>query len=138
MDRQRSLKTWYAGSIPAVPLFEVTFMFVDKHWDWKRALPCDIFHQVSLIEYPGWDRQDGQVLYVKLRLQKNKTKSSRDIAIAFDDMAINNFYYRDHTNSGLPFLSNDEIYHSSFWFSRLKDRDRFLELYGEYIASGTV
>lgn len=108
-------------------------------WDWNKALPSWDFYKIQLDGYPSWERgPDGEVGFVYLRLKKGKTKSSRDIAIAFDDIAQGNFYYRDHTDSSMPWLDKDEIYHSSFLFAKQEDKDRFLELYGEYIASGTV
>lgn len=56
-------------------------------------------------------------------------KSSRDIAIEFDDIAQGHFYYRDWTGSSLPFVSGDELYASGFWFEFESDAYRFVKLY---------
>ena len=48
----------------------------------------------------------------------------------FDDKAKGLFYYRDWTESSLPFVEEGEIYMSGFWFQKLSDAKHFQELHG--------
>lgn len=94
-------------------------------WDW---------HELCLKDWPGWDRSESgkNPPYVEISVRKGTDTSSRDLAIRFDDLAEWRFYYRDWTGSGLPFVSDGEVYRSGFWFQKKEDREKFLKMYQEF------
>lgn len=91
-------------------------------WDW---------HDLAFRGYPGWGRPSGSdsPFAVHLTVVSGRDKSSREIAVEWDDVAEGRFYYRDWTESGIPFVGEGEQYRSAFWFQFERDRERFLELY---------
>lgn len=90
-------------------------------WDW---------HDIALSGYPGWDLTERKhPPFVTFAIEHKFGRSSRDIAVEFDDIAEGRFYYRDWTNDGIPTVSDNEIYYTGFWFQKTSDRDRFVELY---------
>ncbi len=99
-------------------------------WDWKRAVPIDVFYQLSVTGFPGWDKGPGKdtVPSLHFRTKKGEQASSRELAIAFDDIAEGEFYYRDWTDSGLPFVEDGEIYQSRFYFAVFADLVHFENL----------
>jgi hypothetical protein len=108
--------------------------WLSQSWDWRAALPSLEWHGISLKGWPGWDRtlvyRRGAIMPADypptvLITTSKRRASSRTLAILFDDMARGAFYYRDWTASGLPFVNDDEIYHSRFWFQRESDRAAF-------------
>ncbi len=106
-------------------------MATQYEWDWKKALPLDIWHALVHGGYPTWERSEENPdvpPFVQLTITKGEGRSSRDLAVAFDDIAQANFYYRDWTDSGLPFIKDKESYRSCFWFALRSDRENFLEL----------
>ena len=68
--------------------------------------------------------------FVMLEIKKGHNKSSRALATQFDDISKGFFYYRDWTSSGMPWLDENEIYWSGFWFEHLGDAKIFVTLYG--------
>jgi len=104
-----------------------------EDWDWNKLLPIDIFYKIVLNDYAGWDKTDKNLpLSIDVILTKKETKSSRELAIEFDDISEGSFYYRDYMNSGLPFADDGEKYHSVFTFQFLSDVIKFKELLADY------
>lgn len=97
-------------------------------WDWKHNVGIMEWHHLYP-KYPGWELEDDKPLYVDLTIKKGRDKSSHKIASEWDDIAEGAFYWRDWTDSGLPFVDKGETYRSAFWFALRSDRDKFKELY---------
>lgn len=100
---------------------------------WLKMIPMWDWHSVQLADYPGWDRDPGdkQPPRVDVSCVTGRGVQSRDLAVAFDDIADSAFYYRDFTDDGIPFVRDGDAYRSSFWFARLADKGRFLRLLEE-------
>lgn len=105
---------------------------MSESWDWNKALPIDEWHKLCLAGWPGWDKDpaSGEPWGVFLVVRKGQGGSSRDMAVEWDDLSAAPFYYRDWTDSGLPFVEEGEAYRSGFWFARRADRDAFLQRFG--------
>ena len=104
---------------------------IKNNWDWNKALPMDVWHGIALDKFPEWEKPNGEIpTSVFLSVEKGKDKSSRDLAIETDDWCKGNFYYRDWTQSGLPFVDEGEIYNSRFWFQFQVDAEEFAKRYG--------
>jgi len=97
----------------------------ETNWDWRNMLPSSIFHAMLLDGMPGWERDSG-IYQVRFSIIKG-VSSSRQIATWWDDLATGQFYYRDFTDSGLPFVDDGEVYKSSFYFQFKHDAIRFTE-----------
>lgn len=105
---------------------------------WRRKLLTWHWHEVSFARYPGWDlegprpdlqpgeRDRRNPPFVKLTHVHGKGRSSSELAIAWDDIAVGRFYTRDWTKSGIPFVRDGETYWSGWWFEYAADRDRFM------------
>lgn len=89
-------------------------------WDW---------YPIVFDKFPGWEMDGEEPYSEKLIVTNGVGKSSREMAIAFDDVAAGRFYYRDWTDSGLPFVDGGESYRSAFWFQTKADRDKFREMF---------
>lgn len=87
-------------------------------WDW---------HTLCRTGWPRWDIDPctKEPYVVCFSTTKGRDKSSRDIAIEFDDLASGRFYYRDYTDDTLPFVRDGEVYNSSFWFENQQDLELF-------------
>lgn len=97
-----------------------------KNWDWDKMIPGFDYHKLAVLDWPGWDKiNEGCPAYVQFVCVKGNGQSSREVAIEFDDMAEGQFYYRDFTNSGLPFVEKNESYRSLFVFQRFSDFEKF-------------
>lgn len=102
-----------------------------QRWDWNKLIPSWLWHQICLDEYPAWEKEeDGNPASVFIRVEHPKDKSSRTIAIEFDDLCHGAFYYRDFTEDGIPFIRDGDVYHARFWFQFKSDADMFLTNYG--------
>ncbi len=96
-------------------------------WDW---------HEISLAGFPEWEKPNGEIpASVFLTLITGTGKSSHAIASEMDDVCAGVFYYRDYTKSGLPFVSDGEIYNSRFWFQFQTDAQNFANRYAAQIES---
>jgi len=99
--------------------------------DWNKSLGSSDFYDIQFNGYIGWDKIDNKEPYfVMLEIIKNKDKSSHEMAVEFDDISHGNFYWRDWTESSLPFVDDGDIYWSGFTFQFAEDAKRFVELYG--------
>ena len=99
--------------------------------DWNKSLGSSDFYDIQFNGYIGWDKIDNKEPYfVMLEIIKNKDKSSHEMAVEFDDISHGNFYWRDWTESSLPFVDEREAYWSGFTFQFAEDAKRFVELYG--------
>lgn len=97
-------------------------------WDWRNALPIDIWHLLVSAGWPGWEkRPDGMPHCVVVRWTDEKFPTSREMAVGFDDYATGQFYYRDYTHDGMPFVRKGENCMSRFWFQRRVDAKAFFE-----------
>lgn len=108
----------------AIPVYKIV------NWDWLKKVPIDLWHDLAIKGWPDWERDEGKdnPCFAMLVVTKGKDRSSRDRAIEFDDIAEGPFYYRDWTDSGLPFVADGETYKSGFWFALRSDRDKFVSL----------
>jgi len=107
---------------------------IPKDWDWQAKLPSWVWHNIAINNYKkwktGWDVVDNNPPFVLLLLtRKDGDIESAEIAKELDDIAKGMFYYRDWTNSSLPYVSKDEKYMSGFWFQKLHDAISFNEKY---------
>lgn len=106
----------------------ITSPLPQKHdWDWRNLLPQTRFNELFLDGMPGWDKNEHGIHGVRLPFSKGNGPSSHNIAVWWDDLAVGQFYYRDFTDSGLPFVDEGEVYASSFYFQFHSDAIRFLE-----------
>lgn len=102
--------------------------------DWKRMLAIDQFYHLQAAGFPGWNPDEKivmgrEVSCVTFDTEKGKDKTSREMAVEFDGIAEGNFYYRDWTGSGLPFVEDKEVYNSRFWFQYSSDLQKFKDMY---------
>jgi len=97
---------------------------------WNHRLLTWNWHGHSIDGYPGWEIEKDRVpAFVKLghkRGGKNTEVESADISKAWDDIAKGDFYQRDWTDSGIPFVNKGETYWSGWWFETISERDRFV------------
>lgn len=107
---------------------------------WKHKMLSWNWYNLAFNDYEHWDiietrnQRDGQrwvdrsPAYVKLthtRVKDTDVESSV-LANAWDDIAEVDFYQRDHTADGIPFVNEGEVYWSSWWFATVAERDRFV------------
>lgn len=104
---------------------------------WKKTVFSLDWHALACRGWPGWDRPSGsdRPFQVDTTTEWGKDRSSYKIASEFDDMAEGPFYWRDYTESGLPYVSAGEKYKSSFFFARRTDMEKFVSLYGGTLAN---
>lgn len=102
-------------------------------WDWRRLIPSTEWHTLALDNFPGWNKHGGSPRHFYLKHVHGKTSSSREIATEWDDISGGNFWYRDMTKSGLPFVDGDEVYHSCFCFQFEEDWTKFGQHFGSRI-----
>lgn len=103
--------------------------------DWNKKITSWDWHQLVLDGCPNWDTPsyegDHPVPASILLTIKNKVdRSSKDIAIEVDDWCEGNFYYRDFTSNGLPFISTGDSYNARFWFQLAVEAEEFYKRYG--------
>lgn len=95
-------------------------------WNWNN-------HAID--GYPGWEienptaeRYERHPFFVKLthtRVEGDAVESHA-LAAAWDDVAEHDFYQRDFTDDGIPFVSGGGRYSSGWWFATKAERDRFI------------
>lgn len=97
-------------------------------WDWDRLVMKRDWYRLGLKEYSGWQKTDKGIPHgVQLEHTNRHGKSSREIAIEWDNLSTGCFYYRDLTKSNLPWVDEGEVYHSLFWFQFEEDMTAFLK-----------
>lgn len=103
---------------------------------WLHRLLMWQFNHHALDGYPEWEiESERSPAFVKLSHETGNGPSSHEIAAAWDDLAKVDFYQRDWTEDGIPFVNEDgipfvnkgEIYWSGWWFATVAERDRFVE-----------
>jgi hypothetical protein len=52
---------------------------------------------------------------------------SHPLMVETDDKIVGRFYSRDYTSSGLPFVDDNEIYWSGYWFEFRHDAEFFMK-----------
>ena len=102
---------------------------------WKHRLLSWNFNFHALDGYPDWeienpeaDKYSRHPAFVKLthvRRRAGDVESSA-LANAWDDLATADFYQRDWTDDGIPFVDEGETYWSGWWFQTAAERDRFV------------
>lgn len=99
---------------------------MSNQWDWNHFIPVWDFPRLSA----RWQKVNHtDCPFVSLAMKRGYV-DSRKIAIEFDDIATGKCYYRDWTESGLPFVNEGETYQSGFWFEKLSDAQEFQKRYG--------
>lgn len=94
---------------------------------WKHKLLTWNFNNHALDGYPWWEKDGKHPAFVQLQHVRGKPgRESSDLANAWDDIATADFYQRDWTSDGLPFVSDGETYVSGWWFQTIAERDRFV------------
>ena len=106
---------------------------IPDEWNWRAAIPSWAFSRLLIAGFPGWNvgREPPCVA-----LHCSGSRRSREIASATDDVVTGLFYYRDWTETGLPFVEDKEVYRSGFWFQHRADAERFHREYGGELMTG--
>ncbi len=99
---------------------------------WRHRLLMWNFHGHALDGYPGWeiDRERSPAFAKLTHTRGNDEDESHKLAVEWDDIAAVDFYQRDWTDDGIPFVNKGETYWSGWWFATIAERDRFLEWHG--------
>ncbi len=95
---------------------------------WMRRMLMWNWHSHSLQGYPGWEiERDDAPAFTRLTHVRGKGGvESHELAVAWDDVALVDFYQRDWTDDGIPFVNKGDGYQSGWWFATIAERDRFL------------
>ena len=95
---------------------------------WNHKLLTWNWHSHSIDRYPGWELDKDDVpAFVKLtHVRGDGDTESAVLANAWDDVAEADFYQRDWTDSGIPFVDKGDTYWSGWWFETAAERDRFV------------
>lgn len=106
---------------------------------WRRKLLSWNFSGHAIDGYPEWEiERDKSPAFLRLAHKRGPSGvESYDLANAWDDVAHVDFYQRDWTRDGIPFVREGETYWSGWWFATIAERDRFVQwatARGEVIA----
>ena len=97
---------------------------------WLHRMLAWNFNDHALDGYPEWEiEREKSPAFVKLTHVRGPTGSSvesSNLANAWDDIALVDFYQRDWTDDGIPFVREGETYWSGWWFAAIAERDRFV------------
>lgn len=95
---------------------------------WLHLLLSWNFHNHVLDGYPEWEIEGRNPAFVKLSHKREfgAGVESHQLAVEWDDIATVDFYQRDWTSDGIPFVQDGETYWSGWWFATIDERDRFL------------
>lgn len=98
---------------------------------WLFKMSSFDWHPHCLDGYPGWELETLDCpAFVKLTHTRGPSGSdveSNVLATKWDDLAEVEFYQRDWTSSGIPFVNEGEEYWSDWWFATIAEKDRFLD-----------
>lgn len=107
---------------------------------WRYKMLMWNWHSHSLDGYPGWeienqdetDKSQRHPAFIKLTHKRGKGDvESSKLCSEWDDIAEVDFYQRDWTDDGIPFVREGDTYWSGWWFQTMAERDRFLQWYEE-------
>lgn len=101
---------------------------------WKHKFLSWNFSHHAIDGYPSWvldkpvpPRRDRHPAFVKLtHVRGQGDVESTALANAWDDIAEVDFYQRDWTDDGIPFVNAGDTYWSGWWFATPAERDRFV------------
>ena len=100
---------------------------------WIHRLLMWNFNSHAVDGYPTWEIEtDGAPAFVKLahkRRRDGDAVESHALAVEWDDIAEVDFYQRDWTDDGLPFVKEGATYWSGWWFATIAERNRFVKWY---------
>lgn len=98
-----------------------------NNWNWNKMIPSWDYYDLVHIKWPGWnkDPHTEQPYFSRFSIIKGTAKSSYEIANEWDDITQGNFWYRDFTDSGLPFVDDGEKYETLFVFQFKEDWEKF-------------
>jgi hypothetical protein len=109
---------------------------MQAEWDWHKKIESWNFQGAAIHDFPAWERVGNFPPYVKFEIVDREYVSSRDMAIAWDEVILSYFPangafdYSDYTSSGTPFLRNGEKYWACFTFQYEKDARAFQGMFG--------
>ena len=98
---------------------------------YRRYIPSWIWHQIKLTKpnFLGWETdEDGNPWFVMIEhLHKSDEDEieSKELRIKYDRFSSGLFYQRDWSSSGLPFIHENDLYWSGWWFQFKNDAERF-------------
>lgn len=98
---------------------------MDESWDWEKMIPVWEYHDIWRTGFPEWEKDEDGPAHILFRVVKGLQRSSREIAIEWDGLAEGEFYYRDITQSGIPFVRDGAAYKSLFVFQYRRDLEKF-------------
>lgn len=106
---------------------------------WRRKMLMWNFNMHAIDGYPEWEIENPSAgkyergpAFVKLTHTRGKGGvESRTLCNAWDDVAEADFYQRDWTDDGIPFVREGETYWSGWWFATIAERDRFVRWHQE-------
>lgn len=101
---------------------------------WRHKMLMWNWHSLSFDGYTGWEIEQGErsPAFVKLTHTRGTGDvESSALCNAWDDVAQVDFYSRDWTDDGIPFVREGDTYWSGWWFATIAERDRFLAWYKE-------
>lgn len=98
-------------------------------WNWNH---------LAMDGYKGWeisnpaetDKYKRAPAFVKLSHRRGGDDvevESNTLCTKWDDEAAVDFYQRDWTDDGIPYVSKGGTYRSGWWFATVAERDRFVE-----------
>jgi hypothetical protein len=105
---------------------------------WRHKMESWNFTHHALDRYPGWEIEQRSPpasgphgspapAFAKLAHTRGVAEAeSADLCREWDDIAAADFYQRDWTDDGIPFVNDGETYWSGWWFATLAERDRFI------------
>jgi hypothetical protein len=98
---------------------------------WKQNVAGMEFAVAGAHGWPGWERNPAtnKIYTATLRHISGKHRRSRDLAVAWDDLAHGRFHWSDQTISSMPWVERGDTYLSHWQFQLRHDFERFCQLY---------